>query len=148
MVFTDRARWMLLIGSAFLGTVSCSHDAEQSMDVDSVPVVTIDRVLWAAMLDEEDARGTGVSGIESLRRGLIAPDAELQRLAVRGIGRLEDPRFIPLTFPLLFSDDETIRAETVNALGQAAFGSLGDEVADFSELSSCRSQRGLLKPSG
>ena len=132
MKFRDRARGMLLIVAAFVGTVSCSHDSEQSMDMDMdpVPVFTIDQVLWAAMLDEEDARGTGVSGIESLRQGLIAPDTELQRLAVRGIGRLEDPQFIPLTFPLLFSGDETIRAETVNALGQAAFGSLGDEVAD------------------
>ena len=99
------------------------------VDMDPVPVVS-SPVLRAAMLEEEDARGTGVSGIESLREGLIAPDAEVQRLAVRGIGRLEDPQFIPLTFPLLFSSDETVRAEAVNALGQAAFGSLGDEVAD------------------
>ncbi len=99
------------------------------VDMDPVPVVS-SPVLRAAMLEEEDARGTGVSGIESLREGLIAPDAEVQRLAVRGIGRLEDAQFIPLTFPLLFSSDETVRAEAVNALGQAAFGSLGDEVAD------------------
>ena len=122
---------MLLIVAAFLGTVSCSRDAELSMEVDMDPVPVVSSpVLRAAMLEEEDARGTGVSGIESLREGLIAPDAEVQRLAVRGIGRLEDPQFIPLTFPLLFSSDETVRAEAVNALGQAAFGSLGDEVAD------------------
>jgi len=130
--FRGRARGMLLLVAPFLGTVSCSRDAERSldMDMDPVPVVSSDPVLRAAMLEEEDARGTGVSGIESLREGLIAPDAEVQRLAVRGIGRLEDPRFIPLTFPLLFSGDETVRAEAVNALGQAAFGSLGDDVAD------------------
>ena len=132
MKFRGRARGMLLLVAPFLGTVSCSRDAEQSldMDMDRVAVVSSDPVLRAAMLEEEDARGTGVSGIESLREGLIAPDAEVQRLAVRGIGRLEDPQFIPLTFPLLFSGDETVRAEAVNALGQAAFGSLGDEVAD------------------
>ena len=131
MEFRGPARGMLLIVAAFLGTVSCSRDAELSMemDMDPVPIVS-SPVLRAAMLEEEDARGTGVSGIESLREGLIAPDAEVQRLAVRGIGRLEDPQFIPLTFPLLFSSDETVRAEAVNALGQAAFGSLGDEVAD------------------
>ena len=130
MKFRGRARRMLLIVAAFLGTVSCSRDVERSMDTDPVPVVSSDPVLRAAMLEEEDARGTGVSGIESLREGLIAPDAEIQRLAVRGIGRLEDPQFIPLTFPLLFSGDETVRAEAVNALGQAALGSPGDEVAD------------------
>ena len=132
MKLRGRARGMLLLVAPFLGPVSCSRDAERSldMDVDPVPVVSSDPVLRAAMLEEEDARGTGVSGIESLREGLIAPDAEVQRLAVRGIGRLEDPQFIPLTFPLLFSGDETVRAEAVNALGQAAFGSLGDDVAD------------------
>ena len=132
MKFRGRARGMLLLVAPFLGTASCSRDAERStdMDMDPVPVVSSDPVLRAAMLEEEDARGTGVSGIESLREGLIAPDAEVQRLAVRGIGRLEDPQFIPLTFPLLFSGDETVRAEAVNALGQAAFGSLGDDVAD------------------
>ena len=130
MKFRGRARAMLLIVAAFLGTASCSRDVERSMDTDPVPVVSSDPVLRAAMLEEEDARGTGVSRIESLREGLIAPDAEIQRLAVRGIGRLEDPQFIPLTFPLLFSGDETVRAEAVNALGQATFGSPGDEVAD------------------
>ncbi len=136
--FADHAGRLLLFVAVFLGTVSCSRDAEPSMDMDvdvgrdmaPVPVVSSDPVLRAAMLEEEDARGTGVSGIEALREGLIAPDAEIQRLAVRGIGRLEDPQFIPLTFPLLFSGDETVRAEAVNALGQAAFGSLGDDVAD------------------
>ena len=136
MKFGDRARGMLLIVAALLGMVSCSRDAEQStdmnvgMDAGPPPVVTSDPVLRAAMLEEEDARGTGVSGIESLREGLTAQDADIQRVAVRGIGRLEDPELIPLTFPLLFSGDETVRAEAVNALGQAAFGSLGDEVAD------------------
>ena len=99
MKFRGRARGMLLLVAPFLGTVSCSRDAEQSLDMDPVAVVSSDPVLRAAMLEEEDARGTGVSGIESLREGLIAPDAEVQRLAVRGIGRLEDPQFIPLTFP-------------------------------------------------
>ncbi len=85
---------MLLIVAAFWGTASCSPDAEPSVEIDlaPVPVASSNPVLRAAMLEEEDARGTGLSGIEALREGLIAPDAELQRLAVRGIGRLEDPR--------------------------------------------------------
>jgi len=47
---------MLLIVAAFLGPVSCSRDAEQSVDMDPVPVVSSDPVLRAAMLEEEDAR--------------------------------------------------------------------------------------------
>lgn len=119
---------MLLIVVACIGVGGCSRDAGPS--VDSAPVVNSDPTLRANMLDEEDARGEGVSGIESLRQGLIAPDAQLQRVAVRAIGRLEDSQLLPLTFPLLFSADETVRGETINALGQAASGTLGDEVAD------------------
>ena len=123
---------MLAIVAVFLGPVSCSREAEHSMDMDMdpVPAASSDPVLRAAMFDEEDARGSGATGIESLRQGLIAPATELQRLAVRAIGRLEDPELIPMTFPLLFSDDEAVRAEAVNALGQAALGTLGDDVAD------------------
>ena len=129
MRFRDPAPEILLIVAVlFFGITACSRDVEQS--IDPTPVITIDNVLRAAMLEEEDARGSEASGIESLRQGLIAPQTELQRLAVRAIGRLEDPELIPLTFPLLFSDDETVRAEAVNALAQAAHGTLGDDVAD------------------
>ena len=128
MKLGDRVKWVLWIVVPFMGIAGCSPDAEPS--VDSVPVVTGNPALRAAMFDEEDARGRGVSGIESLRQGLTAPEAELQRLAVRAIGRLEDPQFIPLILPLLFSDDETVRSEAVNALGQATFRTDGDEVAD------------------
>ena len=128
MKFGDRARQVLWLVVAFMGVAGCSSDAGPSMD--SVPVVTGDPALRAAILDEQDARGKGVSGIESLSQGLTAPEAELQRLAVRAIGRLEDPQFIPLILPLLFSDAETVRSEAVNALGQAAFRTDGDEVAD------------------
>ena len=128
MKLGDQEGGLLLIAMAFIGIVGCSRDVGPSME--SPPVFTSDSPLWAAMLDEEDARGTGASGIESLRQGLTAPDAELQRVAVRAIGRLEDPQFIPLTFPLLFSADETVRGEAINALGQAASRTLGDDVAD------------------
>jgi cyclophilin family peptidyl-prolyl cis-trans isomerase len=130
--FVDLARrmprGMPLIVAVFSSLTACSQDAEQF--VEPAPLVTSDPGLQAAMLEEEDARGSGMSGTTSLREGLIATEPELQRLAVRAIGRLEDPELIPLTFPLLFSDDEMVRAEAVNALGQAARGELGDDVAE------------------
>jgi|TARA_Y100001949_G_scaffold164478_1_gene159346 HEAT repeat protein len=49
-------------------------------------------------------------------------------LAVRAVGRLENPELIPLIPPLLFSDDETVRSEAVNALGQAVFRTDGDVI--------------------
>jgi len=124
--FGDRARPVLWIVVAIMGIAGCSRDAETPVDERPAPA---NPVLRAAMLDEEDARGRGPSGIESLSQGLTAPEAELQRLAVRAIGRLEDSELIPLILPLLFSDDETVRSEAINALGQAAFRTDGDEVA-------------------
>ena len=128
MKFGDRARRVLWIVVPFMVIAGCTRDAEPP--VESTPVPTAHPALWAAMLDEEDARGKGVSGIESLSQGISAPEAELQRLAVRALGRLEDPQFIPLILSLLFSDDETVRSEAVNALGQATFRTDGDEVAE------------------
>ena len=50
---------------------------------------------------------------------------------MRAVGRLENPELIPLIPPLLFSDDETVRSEAVNALGgQAVFRTDGDKVAE------------------
>ena len=132
MALQQPFRGTLLVVVASMGILGglsgCSGDGDEPAG--SAPVVFSDPTLRDAMLDEEDARGTTASGIESLREGLIATDPVLQRLAVRGIGRLEDPEFVPLTFPLLFSDDETVRAEAVNAMGQAVFGVAGDEVAE------------------
>ena len=102
--------------------MSCSPDVEQS--IEPTPVIAIDPVLRTAMFDEEDARGSGGTGIESLRQGLIAPATELQRLAVRAIGRLEDPELIPMTFPLLFSDDEAVRARSRQRAGTGGAGNV------------------------
>ena len=124
----DRARWVLCVVVAFLGAAGCSSDAGPSTD--SSRVVTTNPVLWAAILDEQDARGRGASGIESLRQGLLAVQPEIQRLALRAIGRLEDPQLVPVALPLLFSENETVRSEAINALGQAVFRDNGDEVAD------------------
>ena len=118
-------RRVLWTAVALLGIAGCYRDAPPD-----VPVVPGNPALQAAMLDEEDARGMGTSGMESLRQGLTAPQTELQRFAVRAIGRFEDPQLVPMLLPLLFSDDETVRSETINALGQAAFRTDGDEVAD------------------
>lgn len=86
--FRDLASRMPLIVAVFSGITACSQEVEQP--VEPAPFVTSDPGLRAAMLEEEDARCSGGSGIESLRLGLSAPETELQRVEVRAIGRLED----------------------------------------------------------
>ncbi len=86
--------------------------------------------LRAAIIDTEDARAAGPAGLQPLEDGLASSDPDIQRLAVRAVGRLEKPENIGLVVPLLASPDASVRAEAVNALGQSVLGADGDEVAD------------------
>lgn len=52
------------------------------------------------------------------QRALASPDAALQRLAVRAVGRLEQPELAPLVVPLLRAADAGVRREAANALAQ------------------------------
>jgi cyclophilin family peptidyl-prolyl cis-trans isomerase/HEAT repeat protein len=81
------------------------------------------------MLDAEDARGSGPEGLTPLLEGLESSDGQIQRAAVRGLGRLENPEQIGVISPLLRSPDPGVRAEAGNALGQAVYSSPGDSVA-------------------
>jgi len=87
-----------------------------------------DRLL-DAMLEAEDARGSGPSGLGSIEEGLGSVDPHVQAVAVRAIGRFEDPALIGLISPFLSSPDPEVRAEAVNALGQAVFSADGEDVA-------------------
>ena len=87
--------------------------------------------LRAAIIDAEDARATSPEGLQPLEEGLRSTDPDIQRLAVRAVGRLERPETTDLIAPLLASPDAAVRSEAVNALGQAVFSSEGDGVADL-----------------
>jgi cyclophilin family peptidyl-prolyl cis-trans isomerase len=71
------------------------------------------------MLEAEDARAEDVS---PLLEGLRSSDPRLQRLAARGLGRLERPEHASALLPLLDSSVAEVRAEVVNALGQTGAG--------------------------
>ena len=73
-----------------------------------------------AILEAEHSRAEKVSTILA---GLHSPEARIQRLAVRAIGRLERPALRDSIEPLLRSGDASVRGEAVAALSQmgAAF---------------------------
>ena len=93
--------------------------------------------LRAAILDAEDARGAGPEGLQPLEEGLSSASPDIQRIAVRGVGRLEKPETLGLIAPLLASSHPSVRAEAANALAQAVLLLDGDGVADllFAHLS-------------
>jgi len=87
--------------------------------------------LQRTMLEEEDAR---VENPVVLLEALKNPDLQIQRIAVRALGRFERPDYAGAIRPLLASTDPAVRREAVNALGQMNvsfdFGSLLDSEKD------------------
>jgi cyclophilin family peptidyl-prolyl cis-trans isomerase/HEAT repeat protein len=67
------------------------------------------------VLESEDARAENPGAIVN---ALTSSDPQLQRVAVRAIGRLERPELADSVRPLLASPDLQVRMEAVNALGQ------------------------------
>jgi cyclophilin family peptidyl-prolyl cis-trans isomerase/HEAT repeat protein len=52
------------------------------------------------------------------RRMLEDPDPRIQRIAVRALGRLEQPQYADAIRPFLVSSDPAVRMEAINAFGQ------------------------------
>jgi cyclophilin family peptidyl-prolyl cis-trans isomerase/HEAT repeat protein len=90
-----------------------------------------DQEVLTAIRNAEDARGRGPEGLAPIQQGISSPIPSVQIAAVRALGRLEDPDQIDRIATLLASPESEVRAEAVNALGQAVFGSKGEPVADL-----------------
>jgi cyclophilin family peptidyl-prolyl cis-trans isomerase/transcriptional regulator with XRE-family HTH domain len=78
-----------------------------------------------AILEAEHARSEDVSTILA---GVRSPDARIQRIAARALGRLERPALRDSVTPLLVSRDAEVRGEAVAALAQMG------AVFDFASL--------------
>src|SRR5581483_2032062 len=75
-----------------------------------------------AVLIAEDRRAETPRDLAVIRGGLHSSDPETVRVAARALGRLERPDLIADLVPLLKAPVAEIRAETANAIGQAAQG--------------------------
>jgi cyclophilin family peptidyl-prolyl cis-trans isomerase/HEAT repeat protein len=71
------------------------------------------------MLAAEDARAASASEMAPLLQGLRASDPKLLIQAVRGLGRLERPVLVTQLLPFVSHRRAEVRAEAINALGQA-----------------------------
>jgi cyclophilin family peptidyl-prolyl cis-trans isomerase/HEAT repeat protein len=81
----------------------------------------IDSLVWAELLSAEDQRGATEQQLEPLLVGSRSSDPEIRRIAVRALGRLERPSLVTSIVPLLTDSVPSVRAEAINALGQAVF---------------------------
>lgn len=73
-----------------------------------------------AVLAAEAARGRTPAQIEVLRRASREGSSDVQRAAVRALGRLERPQLLPDLLPQLAAKKPVVRAEAANAVVQAA----------------------------
>ncbi len=81
-----------------------------------------DAGLVQRMLAAEDARPDDEAALAPLLDGTAHADAEVRRLAVRGLGRQERATLIPRIAALLDDAAPVVRTEAANALAQAARG--------------------------
>ncbi len=75
--------------------------------------------LLQAILAAEDVRATTTEALAPIIRGLTAPDANVRRIAVRALGRMERSSLVPEILPMLSDEVPMVRSEAANALGQA-----------------------------
>lgn len=83
--------------------------------VSAADAQTLQQRMWAA----EDARVTSAADMAPLLEGLHSADPGLVGQAVRALGRLERPALVKEILPLVTHARPEVRAEAVNALGQA-----------------------------
>ena len=83
---------------------------------------TFDHAALQRLLVAEDARGTGPEGLGPLLSALTSADTLLQRVAIRGLGRLQRPDLGRLLLQQLAAPDPSLRAEAANAVAQSMRG--------------------------
>ena len=74
------------------------------------------------VLETEDSRSQDPAAHFALLEGISWPDPEVQRIAVRALGRQEDPSVLVDIGSMLESSYADVRAEAVNAIAQAVAG--------------------------
>ena len=86
-----------------------------------VPAPAADRYAgYAEIVAEEDARGE--IGLARIEAHLAGEDPALRALAVRALGRLEDPGQVERIVPLLDDAEGEVREAAAHAIAQAVFG--------------------------
>lgn len=97
--------------------IGCSDEPDGLLDGLSEK----DLQLVNAMLQAEDARPSERSDLQPLYEGLTSSDPEIRRLAVRGLGRLEQPGLVTDIIPLLRDEVTAVQTTAANALAQSAY---------------------------
>ena len=87
---------------------------------DAPPPPSSQQAAYAEIVAEEDARGE--SGLDRVHVHLESADPAVRAMAVRALGRLEDPGRIALLGGMLDDPDAVVRTAAATAMAQAVFG--------------------------
>ncbi len=82
---------------------------------------------YAEIVAEEDARGE--NGLDRIGHHLASDDPAVRRMAVRALGRLEDPGQLDRIGEFLDDEDVSVRATAAAAVAQAVFGTPSEAAA-------------------
>ncbi|MDP2959305.1 MAG: HEAT repeat domain-containing protein, partial [Longimicrobiales bacterium] len=107
---TSRARLAPLLAVALLAGACQPPDAGRP---------DFEALAYLRIVAAEDARPAGGPGLETLLRGTASPSPTLRAVAVRALGRLENPDRIESIAPLLDDEEPTVRRSAADALAQA-----------------------------
>jgi len=83
--------------------------------------IPVDTTVLSAVLAADNRRDGSEESLTTLLAGSQAADQLTRRIAVRALGRMERPEWIPHIRPSLTAEMHEVRQEAVSAIGQAAF---------------------------
>ncbi|MFQ5744421.1 MAG: HEAT repeat domain-containing protein, partial [Acidobacteriota bacterium] len=109
---------ILCASSLFLA--ACSSPA--GVGFSKISLSQQDSRLLTAMLVAEDQRADSPAGMAPLLEGLQSANADIRRIGVRALGRLERASLVTSIAPMLADPAASVRREAANALGQAVTG--------------------------
>ena len=99
------------IGTQFCASAACGGDGPASSRIETA---------YAEIVAEEDARGE--IGLDGIRAHLASEEPEIRRMAVRALGRMEDPDRVGRLREMLDDPEPVVRMAAAAAMAQAVFG--------------------------
>ena len=116
---SGRGRLLSCVVTLSCGLVAACGDGEDARDR---RLLAGSEEVLHRVLETEDSRSRDPAGHFTFLEGISWPDPEVQRFAVRALGRQENPSVLVDIGSMLESPYAEIRAEAVNATAQAVVG--------------------------
>jgi cyclophilin family peptidyl-prolyl cis-trans isomerase len=106
----------VLVLAALFGWLTPGTNARPPQNLNALQA---EQALRQGIFEAEDSRAPDAAALKSLTNALKYGKADIRRIAVRALGRLERPALGETIAVLLADPDASVRAEAANALGQS-----------------------------